>query len=528
MRSIKLIALTILLLFFIAAAWGFSASLTELPPLSTPTTAPEKVEEQPLLQKTPVQQPASAPSVKQGGNTSVPQEKSHITNPSKVEVPTSNLHPGFPFYPLLIQVEGGQVPSLDDFTGAPECGVCHKQIYEQWKGSMHAAAFTDPIWRAMVAVASEETGGKTDKFCIGCHTPIGLITGDVKNIEEVFSKDTDLVSTFGVQCDACHVMSENKNAEAVNGDPGNGSFLMSPGKTKRGPYETCDAKEHAGMQSSLHVTSKICANCHQTFKANVPVEQTYDEWKHSIYAQKGIQCQDCHMMPVDKAIEAARTLQPPVLTGPASELRPNRTPFFPHWFLGANVPMAQQNGFQDHAREMMHRLQTAAALEMEVSDAVVTPGQIVKVIVKVRNVAAGHNLPTGLVELRQMWVDIQASDQEGRVFYHSGKLTDAGDIEQGSTIFNAYAVDKNGQQTIKPWEIDHFLWNHTISPRGMAVVSYTFQIPSGIRKEVRITVRLRYRSYPQAFINMLLKSKAFTVPVIDMVEKRIVLPVASQ
>lgn len=392
---------------------------------------------------------------------------------------------------------------------------------------MHAAAFTDPIWRAFVAMGSEETGGKIDKFCIGCHTPIGLITGDVTNVEGIFSEDTDLLSTFGVQCDACHVMSRDEAAEGINGEPGNGSFTMNPGKVKRGPYETCPSKIHQGVWSSLHVTSKVCANCHQSFHGNIPLERTYDEWKHSVYARKGIQCQDCHMMPVDKAVEAARTLKPPVISGPASDLTPERTPFYPHWFLGGNVAMARQDGFQDHAREMMHRLQTAASLEVEVSDAVVTPGQVLKIKVKVRNVAAGHNLPTSLPWLRQMWLDVRVSDPEGRVFYHSGELTDNGDIEQGATLFGAYAVDKNGQHTLKPWEIDHFLWNHTIPPKGLAIANYTLLVPKGIRKEVRVIVKLRYRSYPQSLVNTLLKDKSFPVPIIDMVEKRLSLPVAA-
>jgi len=447
--------------------------------------------------------------------------------PAPPPAPEGNLHPNFPFYPSLIQLGCNSPVSLDDFTGAPVCGVCHKAIYEQWKGSMHAAAFTDPVWRALVAMGSEETGGKIDKYCIGCHTPVGLVTGDVQNVEGIFSDDTDLVSTYGVQCDACHVMSESDAAKSEIGEPGNGSFVMVPGKIKRGPYEDCDAKDHEGIWSSLHVTSKICANCHQSFHGNAPLERTYDEWKHSVYARHGIQCQHCHMMPVDKAVEAARTLKPPVMSRPASELRDPRSPFFPHWFFGANAPMAQQNGYQDHAREIMHRLQTAATLEMEVSDAVVTPGQLIKVKVKVRNVAAGHNLPTSLTEIRQMWLNVRLSDPEGRVFFHSGDLTDTGAIEQGATIFNSVAVDKNGLPTIKPWEIDHFLWNHTIPPKGMALATYIIQIPRGIRKEVRVTVKLRYRSYPQALVNMLLKEKAFTVPVIDMAEKRLVLPVAS-
>jgi len=176
----------------------------------------------------------------------------------------------------------------------------------------------------------------------------------------------------------------------------------------------------------------------------------------------------------------------------------------------------------------MHRLQTAASLDLEVSDAVISPGQLLKLKVKVRNVAAGHNLPTSLVEIRQMWLNIQAQDKDGRTFYHSGSLKESGAIEQNAKLFGAYAVDANGQHTIKPWKIDHFLWNHTIPPKGMEIVDYIIPIPKGITREVRLVVKLRYRPYSQALVNRLLGDRAFEVAVIDMTQKRIVLPVVGK
>jgi DNA-directed RNA polymerase subunit RPC12/RpoP len=536
----KIIHLALLmgLILFLFPGGGTGATLTEIPKPTVPTVEkqiapppkpaplpePEQVSPENIPAK-PQETPASSPEIKEEekGTSPEPAQKTE-------EAEESPETPVYPFSPFLIQVEGEEPVSLDDFSGAPECGVCHKNIYNQWKGSMHAAAFSDPVWRALMAMGSEETGGKTGKFCIGCHTPAGLVTGDVTKSEDVFSEDTDLVSTFGVQCDVCHVISKDHGSQTPLGEPGNGAFTLSPGKVKRGPYEDCDTAVHTGELSALHMTSLVCANCHQTFHftSGLPLERTYDEWKHSVYAQKGIQCQHCHMMPVDKAVEAARTLVPPAMNGPASELKSERSPFFSHWFLGGNYPMALREGHQDHAREIMHRLQTAASLDLEVSDAVISPGQLLKLKVKVRNVAAGHNLPTSLVEIRQMWLNIQAQDKDGRTFYHSGSLKESGAIEQNAKLFGAYAVDANGQHTIKPWKIDHFLWNHTIPPKGMEIVDYIIPIPKGITREVRLVVKLRYRPYSQALVNRLLGDRAFEVAVIDMTQKRIVLPVVGK
>ena len=522
---------------FLLPGRGTGATLTEIPkpvapsveeqaspplkPAVLPRPAQVSPEKMPAGQQEP---PAPPPDAGDTGNKpplAKPGETVQKTEEAPPETPT------YPFYPALIQVDGEVPASLDNFSGAPECGTCHKKIYSEWQGSMHAAAFTDPVWRALMAMGSEETGGKTDKFCIECHTPAGLVTEDDTKAEDVFSEDTDLVSTFGVQCDVCHSISGSHGRQSPAGEPGNGAFILSPGKVKRGPYENCDTMAHKGVLSTLHTTSLICANCHQAFhfSSNLPLERTYDEWKHSVYAQKGIQCQHCHMMPVEKAVEAARTLTPPTMSGPASDLKPERSPFFPHWFLGGNYPMALREGHQDHAREIMHRLQTAASLDLEVSDAVAVPGRLLKLKVKVKNVAAGHNLPTSLVEIRQMWLNIEARDKDGRVFYHSGALDGSGTIEQDTKLFDAYAVDANGQHTIKPWKIDHFLWNHSIPPKGMEIVGYTIPVPKEITKEVRLVVKLRYRPYSQALVNRLLKDKAYQVSVVDMAEKRIVLPV---
>ena len=37
----------------------------------------------------------------------------------------------------------------EDFQPAEACKTCHPQHYEEWRGSMHAYAITDPVFHAM-------------------------------------------------------------------------------------------------------------------------------------------------------------------------------------------------------------------------------------------------------------------------------------------------------------------------------------------------------------------------------------------
>lgn len=47
---------------------------------------------------------------------------------------------------------GGVVDALNasDYTDPATCGGCHNEIYEQWKGSMHANAHVNPCIRSCI------------------------------------------------------------------------------------------------------------------------------------------------------------------------------------------------------------------------------------------------------------------------------------------------------------------------------------------------------------------------------------------
>ena len=107
----------------------------------------------------------------------------------------------------------------------------------------------------------------------------------------------------------------------------------------------------------------------------------------------------------------------------------------------------------------------------------VEPGNIATVSVKVTNVGAGHNLPTSLTEVRQMWLDVKVTDITGTTLYHSGALDDKGTIDPQAKLFHAKALDKEGQHTYKPWEINRFEYNSTIPPKGAITTPYTFLVP---------------------------------------------------
>jgi hypothetical protein len=113
------------------------------------------------------------------------------------------------------------------------------------------------------------------------------------------------------------------------------------------------------------------------------------------------------------------------------------------------------------------------------------------------------------------------TDADGKQVFRSGDLDDKGDLKEEARIFNAYAVDKDGKHTVKPWEIVRFEYVKTIPPKGSTTETYSFLVPADARLPLDIKAVLRYRSYPQSVANLLLGKDAPVLPIVDMVEKSV-------
>jgi hypothetical protein len=224
------------------------------------------------------------------------------------------------------------------------------------------------------------------------------------------------------------------------------------------------------------------------------------------------------MMPVEQAREAARTLKKQKNPGKSTFMGPDRENIFTHEFVGANFTIPELLGNKEHGQIARQRLQSAAELTIN-TPARVKKGDLAKIAITVKNVGAGHNLPTSLSEVRQMWLDVQILDSTGKEIYRSGNLDEKGNITGDPRIFNAHALDKDGRDTYKPWEIAKFKYNKTIPPKGSATENFFFLVPKKIKGDLTVNVILRYRSYPQALANLLLGDKTFELPICDMVKK---------
>ena len=399
-----------------------------------------------------------------------------------------------PFFPSRATT-AGRTTTHELFDPPEVCGACHTEIYAQWKGSMHSRAWTDPIFRAVLNAVSKATGGKVDNFCMGCHTPVGVVTREATPSGEGMSAIADR----GVQCDVCHSISD---ATGI----GNGAYVLTPklyGRPlKFGPFDDAISPYHDTAFSPLHTRSEFCGQCHNvTHPFNrLPIERTYDEWRDSPYAGLNVQCQDCHMKPV---------------AGRATFFSKDREKIYTHNFVGGNMLVTKLLGSEKHEKLAEEMLQSAARVEIFAPSRLVA-GASNKVRVRVTNVGAGHKLPTGFPEGREMWIDFRVVDGAGKTVYRLGGIDD-GHTEAGTKSFRVVLGDKDGKVVdLNPLDADRVLFDNRIPPKGYDDSEFSFDLPGDAQGRLRIVADLNYWSFPQGFLDHLMGKDAPPVPIAKM------------
>lgn len=195
------------------------------------------------------------------------------------------------------------------FPSAMRCGQCHPVQFRQWSVSQHAYAQLSPIFNAMQGQIDKGTNGTNGDFCIRCHTQVGMIMGESEFMSNI---DRSPISREGVTCIVCHRLTEPLGkisgrfpveegalSEPVYGPTGRNTELKkaiahedlvtSPNKVGK--------KVHGETRRFFRITtSAFCGSCHDVTLFNgFRLEEAFSEYKHSPAAQRGIQCQDCHM-----------------------------------------------------------------------------------------------------------------------------------------------------------------------------------------------------------------------------------------
>ena len=438
------------------------------------------------------------------------------------------------------------------------CQDCHPAEYEEWRTSMHSYAQHSPIFLAFNKTVLKNSGGTLGTFCVRCHTPIGISSGETSIIVNDKRSEAALDS---VGCVSCHSANQpNQEASSVYhvpvpGDPEPiiyGPFYGSdePGAPDD-PSLRLIKSPHTSRHTDYITQARLCGNCHDVFSPDgFRIEEAFSEWRNGPYARAGISCQNCHMGPIpgkpfmQDQLAENYIVDPNVVPGAYKRHRSS------HRFTGPDYSVLlafgktdlglDQASFKQLGETLEDQRTTlfrnAATMQVKHPDAV-TPGSTMPIVVSVTNSGAGHNLPTGFAAERQVWLEVIVSDATGHQLYSSGTLDsakdlrdeDSEDVQKGTLaldkdLFNLQATftsagfrgtDAESISTVNrlldpvpfvtpattPALITGYppggrIFKRGIPPLATKTARYDVKIPANAHGPLQLTVRLRYRNLP--------------------------------
>ncbi|HEY7437074.1 MAG TPA: multiheme c-type cytochrome [Methylomirabilota bacterium] len=169
-----------------------------------------------------------------------------------------------------------------------DCGSCHPVQYEDWRGSIHARSMGPGVAGQLVEMARRDPAGA--RACLVCHAPLAEQSPLVRTAGELAANPAfdPALQREGVVCATCHVRGHQRFGPpprtGAQGRRVPRAQLPHNGATYTGAYERAE----------------FCAACHQFGPTGPslngkPLENTYEEWRTSPAARRGLACQDCHM-----------------------------------------------------------------------------------------------------------------------------------------------------------------------------------------------------------------------------------------
>lgn len=211
--------------------------------------------------------------------------------------------------------------------------------------------------------------------------------------------------------------------------------------------------------------------------------------------------------------------------GKSAVMGPEREHVYSHRFTGANVTLHKYFGQNEMAERALKLLQSAAEIEFLSLPSTLQAGASAKVSLRVTNVGAGHKLPTGFPEGREVWIDFKVTDSSGKEVYRSGAIED-GHTEAGTHSFKAILGDSEGNVVeYAVWEADRVLSDTRILPMGYSDANYEFDIPFDAVTPLTITAELNYWGFSQATLDKIVGENKIESQIARMADISEVIPV---
>ena len=303
----------------------------------------------------------------------------------------------------------------------------------------------------------------------------------------------------GINCDFCHTIGGFENEIPFNHDYiSDATEGIDP---KYGDLEFPWSPHHKTETSDFFEAPPICATCHNELNPyGIWVKATEHEYTESVFPQKQISCQVCHMQHMG---------------GKPAKMGINRPHNTNHWFGG---------GFTNF-------VEGAARIQINMKNAKYE-GKQLNFDIDVQAVATGHKFPTGSVEQRDVWLHVTLVDNDGKELLHipvpknpndpndkyfitSNEVTaytshselsepivrDA--LPEGDRIYHSAFLDDKGKFTYAQWFAAEEIENR-LNPLEVRNERYTVIVPERIDiQSTFVKAELKYRRMPDSFADYL-------------------------
>jgi hypothetical protein len=367
--------------------------------------------------------------------------------------------------------------------------------------------------------------------CLGCHSPSAFLSGLVpppasRELDNFWDRDWPWLDSYvslgqmqqglkseavnppfeqrwrnslpqakggadrGVFCDFCHSI-----ASISQRQPFNHNYVpdAGPGRNKkRADLEFPWSPYHETQVSELHESADLCGICHnEKNPLGVWVKATHIEWSETVYAEREIPCQWCHMPPRE---------------GKPAKMGRERPWNHRHWFGGGFT------GF----------VEGAATVKLLFHDDTARADATVPLEITVGDIATGHLFPTGATEERDVWLRVAVCDAQGRELQHIPVPPNPNDpndryfitsnrpeacpshssygpalardaLPEGDRIYQDIFLDSDGKVTFGQWYAVRIVGNR-LEPGETRRERYDWKVPSSLAgQDVYLKASLWYR-----------------------------------
>ena len=418
-------------------------------------------------------------------------------------------------------------------SNSASCGSsnCHSEIYQEWLPSAHRYSSMDDMFQKVQTLMVEETSSEHTRYCAGCHDPVSLFSGAKNSNNITLSVEG---ADEGASCMVCHSITKTDVQ-------GNGNYELKP--PERYLFEldegelakivsdflirTYPKKHTESFSRALYKTPEYCAACHKQYldvEVNTDIgkvqgQNQYDNWKNSRWSKDKIEdsltCRECHMPLVESTDPARGAVVDYNRTKNDGKHRSHRT-------LGTNqyIPALHKlEGQELHTKltkkwmrgeldipEIADKWTAGSAIRIDIkAEENIQAGEQAHLKVFILNNKAGHDFPTGPMDMIQSWIEVKVVDKQNRVIYHGGYLDENGYVQGLPVIYRADGFDREGKLIDRHnlWDLVGASYKRTLYPGMNDSIKVDFDVPNSILKgsELKVVALLQYRKANPEFLD---------------------------